>query len=335
MACKIPVTQVYNEILDYYVATNYMDLIRDDLVDSEIETDVPAMSENEALLLCEAPYRIFASEDQKETSVETLRRYLTTHFSYLMRYVLCVDPKRFKKGNSSFIYDTDYTIIKEILLRSISENDRDLIVGKWLKGKIPSDSYYEIVDLFNRLTELIHDTDSPSDVQKRWITAFSLVLHPDRAYAYVTMNDALNSFFSHSLPFTPDLDSRNPESLPFSSLDSLNVSEEQYAANIGERMRGLSALDPGSLLKVLLSYIDSVDFEELRRDDSFPPVKLLQLRSVCECLYNNRWLQEYMPKADQIDAFMDYFISIDRSWAEKQKHRKDKDKQRYEDNKKP
>ena len=122
------------------------------------------------------------SLDQKENDMETIRNYLTKHFSYLMKNVFYVDMEKYKAGRSFFIYKKDAEIFRVILLRSVSQNQHDIIIRKWLEGKIRQDDYHAIVELCHRLFVLIENTNADSEVKNQWIEALSIALRIDLAY---------------------------------------------------------------------------------------------------------------------------------------------------------
>ena len=188
----IIVTRIYDEIIEYYNSIEFENLELDDL------NDYPYI---------DTAYRQYDLENQMESinAPESLKRYLIKHFAYLMKNVFYLDMKKFKaKGakGSYFVYTKDSPIIKEILLRSVSQNEHDVIIGRWLEGKIKDDSYYELVELSERLFQLIQQTDTvKQDVKNQWITALKISLQTEFAYTMTEMEFIVRQLFSFSLPF--------------------------------------------------------------------------------------------------------------------------------------
>ena len=185
---EVLITCVYKNIIEYYLSLPQEDAVFEDIQD-------PVMIAN-------GEKRIFHEEDinkwyydhlfetdcayVEKINEETMRRYLSKHFSYLMKNVFYINLELFKyKGSkgSFYIYSKDSPIIKEILLRSVSDNERDIIIRKWLDGKIEDYSYHEIVELSSRLSEIINSLDDVDpNVKKQWSMALSYALRSDFAY---------------------------------------------------------------------------------------------------------------------------------------------------------
>ena len=201
----IIITRIYDEIIEYYSNTDFGAVIIEPTIsdtNTSIQSDIDVSCD---FFETDDAYRIYVSDDLIEDSNEKIRRYLTRHFSYLMKNVFYLDTKKYKaKGakGTFFIYKRDYPIIKEILLRSVSQNEHDIIIGKWLNGKIKDNDYYEIVKLSERLFYVIRNIEeNESDITERWITALKLALRTDFAYTMIEVEFSIYEIFSYSLPF--------------------------------------------------------------------------------------------------------------------------------------
>ncbi len=221
---KVRITKIYDEIISYYRGMDYKKLIEKNTaqagtvkVVTEYEREKVqniSQTEAEALFYCKEAYRTYTG-DEKENDLEKIRRYLTDYFNHLMKYSLCINITKLKKGRTYCIDEKDAPIIKEILLRACSQHECDQIIGKWLHGKIRRNSYREIVELSGRLIELINSINSiPTDndeeaehweaVKDQWITALKLALRSDLAYVMAEIIASVRGILSFTLPFKID-----------------------------------------------------------------------------------------------------------------------------------
>lgn len=326
----IPVTEIYDEIIEYYRKTKYKKLIFDALDYTptiSINGITQALSpptEEETLLLQDEAYRIFKSDDKMETDLETTHTYLTKHFAYLMKNVFYLDPRLFRRGRTYAVPEQDVPIVKELLLRSVSQHDFDLIIGRWLKGKIMDNSYGEIYQLSVRLFHLICSIPDVEQEQKdRWITALRIALRSDLAYAVSEAELTIQGIFSNSLPFVPQGDGFDPQS----------VCQAKIAEEMDTILNDLGKRAQDESVKAVYQYLKSADFKRMTDPDAFPPVELLEMKSVCEYMYKSDYLKGIFPNADQVDAFTKHFLTIDKDFAQKKNDRKKTDQQRYQRNK--
>ena len=84
---------------------------------------------------------------------------------------------------------------------------------------------------------------------------------------------------------------------------------------------------------VIYRYLENVDFDNLFQFDTVPPVELMQMKSICECLVRHKKLMEELPCADKITKLIDHFISVDKRTTAKNNQRIKNDKKRYQKNK--
>ncbi len=151
MEYKVRITEVYAWIINYYRWCKPELLSPDALNDIDGQRDTA--------------YSKSVGIDGFE---QYIKRRLTDNFAFLMRNVFYLNLEKFKckGGKGTFFIDRkDVPVIREILLRSVSDNDNDLIIGRWLKGKVSDHDYYAITELGNRLFDVIHqisDTDKTS-----------------------------------------------------------------------------------------------------------------------------------------------------------------------------
>lgn len=323
----IPLTVIYDDITRYYRNTHHKELIFDALDDTPtikcngIVKELNPPDEDEALIGQDEAYRIFESDDKKDTTLETIRNYLGKHFAYLMQYVFYLNLKQFRMGKTYAIPEQDVPIVKEILLRSVSQHEFDLIIGKWLKGEIADNAYSEIVELSNRLFHLINNIDGVEpERKKRWITALRIALRYDLAYAITETEYVIRGIFEDALPFVPHGDGFDPKI----------VHQEQITETILNCLHHLGKQAQDESVKAVYQYLQSADFERITSPEAFPPVELMEMKSICEHLFENEQLTKQMPNADHVTAFTEYFISVDKSYQEKLKARKKTDRKRYE-----
>ncbi len=332
----IKASELYTEIVDYYRKTDLNDLILGGLIDKDTvivtgKRNSLSLDVQDALIQQDRAYRIYPSRkeidddpkasEKKDKDLEKVRRYLTDRFSYLMRFVFCLDLRKYRENGSYAVPAQDAPVIKEILLRSVSEHDFDLIIGKWLKGQIADNAYGEIVELSKRLFHLIRNINNVEPERKeRWITALRIALRTDLAYTVTEAMFTIHDIFSKALPFVPHGGGFDPKSV--------------YQAQIGESILnylydlGKQAQDES--VKAVYQYLQSADFERITSPEAFPSVELMEMKSICEHLFGNKGLTELMPNADRVAAFTEYFISVDKSYLEKLTARKETDRKRYE-----
>ena len=179
---KILITRIYDEIIEYYKSHRIIDVYK------ALSFDITIISNNEIIDTSDLDmdYYDFLSENElpyvDNYNEETLKRYLTNNFSYLMKNVLYIDMKQLEAEGQygSFLIDeNDAPIIKEILMRSISQNEKDLIIGKWLKGKVEDTSYSEIYQLSQRLVYVIKTIPTYDEIKEQWIQALRYALRSD------------------------------------------------------------------------------------------------------------------------------------------------------------
>ena len=329
----IIMTSLYKEIIDYL--NNY---IPEPIADNE--DDFTAQRE--------CAYRLYDSLDDLENDNEKVRRYLTDHFRYLMKNVLYLDMNKYKaKGarGSYYIFKKDASIIKEILLRSVSHNLNDIIISKWLEGKIDDDNYDDIIELSGRLFYVIrHVEDADSGVKELWIDTLKLALHTDMAYAMVEVSYTLKYIFFSSLQFKT-----NKHDEAFNSQDTDAEIDHSYISSaMINQVNTLGEKAQRSKVKMLFSYLESADFDKITDVESFPPLELMKMKNVCELFYGFNPFDEddqelkqpsyksslgsfisIFPNSDKIDTFTDYFKSIDKEYKNRLEQRKEKDMLRY------
>ena len=327
------VTEIYDEIITYYRDLNYKALIFDALDDQDaitINGETRLLSppdEAEALFFQDEAYYIFESEDQKETRLETLRSYLSAHFLYLLKDVFYLEMKKFKKRRTYFVSETDYPIIKEILLRSISQKEQDLIIGKWLNGQVADNSYYELSELSERLYEIIsHLTNTPCEVKERWMTALRLALRTELANAIIESEFMIKQIFSYTLPFRVE-----HQEVPLDAAAAVCQTDVYRSLQKQFDMHGQKT--QSELYQVIYHYLENVDFEKLLKYDTVPPVELMQMKCVCELLVEYESFINALPYADKITKLINHFISVDKGTQAKKTQRIDYDKKRYQKNK--
>lgn len=329
----IIITNLYKEII-YYMNTYRPEPIADN------EDDFTAQRE--------CAYRKCDSLDDRENDNEKVRRYLTDHFRYLMKNVLYIDMNKYKaKGarGSYYIYKKDAPIIKEILLRSVSHNLNDIIIGRWLEGKIEDDNYYDIIELSGRLFYVIrHVEDTDSSVKELWIETLKLALRTDMAYAMVEVTSTLKNIFFSSLQFKTNchdetFDTQDPD---------VEIDHSYISSTMINQVNALGEKVKRSYFKMLFSYMESADFGNITDVESFPPLELMKMKNVCELFYkldppdeDDPVLKKYgyksshgdfikhFPNSDKIDVFTDYFISIDKEYKKRLEQRKEKDMLRH------
>lgn len=349
------ITEIYNEIIKHYRDLDFQKLIEEALKSGSVSTINGEKlhfrySVSDALFDQDKAYRQKDTQTDCENDLEKIRRYLTDYFKYLMQNVLCLDMKLFRSGNTYSVNEKDAPIIKEILLRACSHHEKDLIIGKWLSGKIRERSYDEIVLLNNRLVEVIndlpHDTCDP-DTAERWKEALRLALRTDLARAMDEMEFSLWSLFTQAIPFQVENTALPAEDVKDVSLSDVYQRMEGYLGDCGRKLQE-------KVLNVLYYYFDSLDYERLRSVDTFPPVELMQLKNVCLLLAKSD-LKAYMddmiagyekndrteennltedesdmihlfPNPDKIEEYMIYFRAIEKAYQAKQEERKGKDR---------
>ncbi len=308
------ITSIYNEIIDYY---HYF------------EPETIGNKEDDIIAFRKSAYRNFESDDKWETDAETLKNYLSKHFRFLMKNVFCLDIKNYKaqgaKG-SFFVYKKDALIFKEILLRSVSQNKHDLVIGRWLEGKIKDNDYHALVELSHRLFVLIDNIDAESEVKEQWIETLKIALQTDLAYTMTEVEFSVKEIFSKSLPFKVKGtgSTKNIES-GYSS-----ICHSDFRDSIVAELDTNDMAAQNSIFNIVYDYLKTADFDKIKDTESFPPVELLKMKSVCEVLLPLKGLHKSLPNADILDEYVDYFASIDKEFLNKIQQRKENDKKRHQ-----
>ena len=88
-----------------------------------------------------------------------------------------------------------------------------------------------------------------------------------------------------------------------------------------------------SKTSILCEYLKTADFDKMKETESFPPVELLKMKSVCEKLYQEEDTDSPFPNADMIKKYGDYFASIDKEFQKKIEENNKNDKERHQRNK--
>lgn len=307
--------------------------------------DPIADNEDDFTVQRECAYRKYKSLDDMESDNEKVRRYLTKHFRYLMTNVFYQDMKKYKaKGSkgSFFIFRKDAAIVKEILLRSVSQNTNDIIIGRWLEGKIKDNDYEGIVELCDRLFYVITQVeDADSTVKSEWIEALRLALRTDMAYTMIEVEYTLQNIFYSTLQFRTDecissSDQINHSYIRKTMINQVNALEE----------KGQAYTD-----KNIYAYLESLNIDKLTSIEAFPPIELLRIKNVCEYFYSADPPDEdyppelkecfeglskhgnyikHFPNSNMIDKYTNYFLSVDKEYKKRLENRKMKDKERYE-----
>lgn len=308
----IPISRAYSEIMSYYAAQHYRFL--------------EELPETKDLFVAGLPYRICVSEDELENDLEKIRRYLTRHFRYLMRNVLCCDLKHFKSQRSYRVPSPDYTIILRILQCSVSQNERDRCIGRWLNGKLSMNSYHEVIELCDRLFEIIADANANDEVRERWIATLKIALDYNYAYTMTEMEYTVRQLFTDSLPFRLE-----STSLPSENLHA--VDQEAIRDRLLTEIDADAKSAQDNLFPVMHEYMSRLDLDTIQSTALFPPVDLLKLKAVCRCLYHNRYLLDLLPHREDIETYMQYFKTIDKEYREEIEHHRNVDKTRKQQKK--
>lgn len=320
----IVVTSLYSEIIEYYN--------KFELESSMLESELNEYKEYDIIDQRMCAYRIYESSNQMYNDNEKVKRYLTKHFSYLMKNVFYLDMNKFKaKGSkgSFFIYKRDAPVVKEILLRSVSQNEDDVIVSEWLDGKIRDNDYDKIVELSVRLFHVIEQLKNVElEIKRKWITALKLAIRTDLAYTMTEVQFMVLEIFSNSLPFKLELNDATQN-----DTEDFKACHSYFSNSILNRLNADGMNAQNSMFKIVYSYLETVDFDKLIDTNSFPPVELLQLKSVCEILYPELLLESVFPNIDKIKEYINYFISIDADYTKRLENRKRNDRNRYKRNK--
>lgn len=124
---EVIITGIYTNIIEYYQSQPQEEAVFDNIQDSVMIVNGEEIIFREEDLNKWYFDRLFDSDCAyvEKFDEDTMRRYLSKHFSYLMKNVFYIELKLFKaKGSkgSFYIYSKDSPIIKEILLRSVSDN---------------------------------------------------------------------------------------------------------------------------------------------------------------------------------------------------------------------
>lgn len=310
------ITSIYNEIIDYY---HYF------------EPETIGNEEDDIIAFRMSAYRDFESDDKWETEVETLKNYLSKHFRFLMKNVFCLDIKNYKAQGSKgsyFVYKKDSLIFKEILLRSVSQNKHDLVIGRWLEGKIEDDDYHALVELSHRLFVIIDNTDAESEVKEQWSESLRIALRTDFAYTMTEVEFTVKEIFSKSLPFKVNgTDSTKNIGSGYSS-----ISHSDFKDSIVAELDTNDMTAQDSIFNIVYEYLKTADFEKMKETESFPPVELLKMKRVCEVLLPLEGLHKSFPNPEIIGECIDYFTSIDKEFQNKIQQRKENDKKRHQRN---
>jgi len=324
---EVIITGIYTNIIEYYQSQPQEEAVFDNIQDSVMIVNGEKIIFREEDLNKWYFDRLFDSDCAyvEKFDEDTMRRYLSKHFSYLMKNVFYIELKLFKaKGSkgSFYIYFKDSPIIKEILLRSVSDNKRDIIIRKWLDGKIEDYSYHEIVELSSRLFEIINRLDDVDpNVKEQWITALSYALRSDLAYTMIEVEFTLLSVFSNSFPFTFGTNKETKDGII--THNQISASIINCANSLGEKAQNLTHA-------MVFDYLESINFEMILKEKTLPPIELLKLKWVCEYVCANSYIKEIIENSEVIDRAIDYFVSIDKELANKVKRTKELDKQRYQ-----
>lgn len=277
-------------------------------------------------------YRKHESLDKKENDIEKINDYLPKYFNYLMKNVFYVDMEKYKaKGSrgSFFIYKKDAEIFRVILLRSVSQNKIDQIIRYWLEGKISVDDYHAIVELSHRLFVLIDSTDAEPAVKEQWIEALGIALRTDLAYTMTKVEFAVKEIFRKSLPFKV-----NYTGLTKSNESAYtNICQSYFTDSILAELDTNDMTAQNTIHNIVCEYLKTTDFEKMKEAESFPPVELLKMKSICDIIYPVDNMDKTLPNIDMINTYGDYFASIDKEYLNKIEERKKRDQERYQKNK--
>lgn len=127
------ITSIYDEIIEYYESVSFEDEAFSSPPDKYIvngralEIKSADLDEYYSDFLYQSDNAYILLDDYDR---ERIKRYLTRNFSYLMNNVLYINMRRFRFRNTYFINYKDAPIIKGILLRSVSQHPRDIIISK-------------------------------------------------------------------------------------------------------------------------------------------------------------------------------------------------------------
>ena len=328
----IPLAKIIDDITTYYREHDYLEPVYSDkdfgqesvVVIGNEKRSLGFPTEEEYLFLREEAFQKYESDDEKETALESMQRYLNKNFKYLLRNIFYLDLEQFRIKRKYYIDEANAPVLKEILLRSVSHHERDLIVGCWLKGQVADDSYNDLVELSNRLYEVIDNLEGVSKaVRERWISALKLALRTDLANALVEMERMIRQIFEDALPFTF-------QHLEFPPEKMRSVYQYDIHQNIDSLLARHGKNTQETLFLAIYYYLQTVDFDSLQKYDALPPVELMKMKAVCEILYRYKGWKEDLPNTDKIDELTAHFISIDKTFQEQSLQRKAQDKERYQ-----
>lgn len=138
-----------------------------------------------------------------ENYEDSKKRLLRKKYSFLQKNLVLCNPKDFKEKGTNFVPVNDAPIIREILIASVDDREKNIIVD-WFNGKIDTSDSLMANFLFCQLKPLIMkpyimgETDEVT--MDEWLNTVSAAINYSTARNTIALKQNLEKFRNTSLP---------------------------------------------------------------------------------------------------------------------------------------
>lgn len=171
-------------------------------------------------------------EDVDEVDVDSKISLLRKKFNYLINNILFQNREDFKERGRVNVPLTDAPVIRELLIKAVSEDKKDELFVDWFNGKIKSTDYMKIYMLRPTVYLLINRLFRKGEIggvtADEWISAIDASLNYDSAISSMRIQSEIAKFCTHAIALN--------HNIGFGDIVVQTDLGEKFYASIGKTM---------------------------------------------------------------------------------------------------
>ena len=154
-------------------------------------------------------YYDWDKEDNYDIDVDSKKRILRRKYDFLMKRILFRDAKDFKEKGSNLVFKNDAPIIRELLIKAISD-DKESTIVKWFNGKVKTNDPLQSFMLFKEIELVIRTLEMKAEIDyvttNEWLSTISSSINYNTAYNTQKILEAITDFLNTTLSLNHDID---------------------------------------------------------------------------------------------------------------------------------
>lgn len=155
------------------------------------------------------------NKDEVTNDIDDASKYrlLRNKYAFLMKKVMLRDRCEFKKQRNSMIPEKDAPVIKELLIRAVSnkkEAEENAIIVDWFNGRLDTKDSYTSILLYNSIKPIIMDLSYHGIIDEvtmnEWLLAIGASINYNTAENTAKVKEAIECFRNHALALNQNID---------------------------------------------------------------------------------------------------------------------------------